>query len=333
MTAGIFACVHAAGPLEEVRMSCPTCESPDSEVVSEADRHNKPLTTRMCLGCGLVYNDPIPSDAELSDFYTNRYRVEYKGAYHPRGRQIVRNFRRVRDHFDTFGDVIRQAGFVLDVGAGSGEFLFAVAAQADAIGIEPNQSYADYCRSQLHLDVRTDELRPDLFAREQFDFIRLNHVLEHLNDPVGSLRMIAGFLKPNGVFYVEVPNIEQYSALKSTGNMFHYGHIFNFNPFTLRAAAGLAGLVEIEATRERCANTTGVFLQKTDSPWTSAQTRNRENANRVKQAIEGHFAAKPVAEKLSRLGRLKTKLQLRAGETMVSLRHKNPAEIGRAILR
>lgn len=314
-------------------MNCVLCNASENALVSERDRHGKPLATRVCNGCGLVFNDPVPSDAELSDFYTNRYRVEYKGAYHPRGRQIVRNFRRAREHMDMFGDVIRPAKSVLDVGAGSGEFLFAVASSAAGIGIEPNKGYADYCRDELSLDVRTDELRPDLFEQGQFDFIRLNHVLEHLNDPVGSLTMIARFLKPDGVFFVEVPNIEQYSALKSTGNMFHYGHIFNFNPFTLRAAAGLSGLEEIEQTKERCANTTSVFLKKAEWPWTIEEARNAENAERVRAAITGHFAPKPVSHKASRLKRLATKLKLRTGETVVSLRHKSPADIGRSILR
>ena len=314
-------------------MNCVLCNAADSELVSEKDRHGKALATRVCNGCGLVFNDPVPSDAELSDFYSNRYRVEYKGAFHPRGRQIIRNFRRARDHVDLFADVISKAQSVLDVGAGSGEFLFAISRSATGIGIEPNKGYADYCRTQLNLDVRTDELRPDLFPQEQFDFIRLNHVLEHLNDPVGSLAMIARFLKPDGVFFVEVPNIDHYSATKSTGNMFHYGHIFNFNPFTLRSAAGRAGLEEMPQTADRCANTTGVFLKKMPNTLVPEDVRNSENAVRVAAAIKQHFADKPLMHQVSRISRLFTKLKLRTGETILSLRYKSPAEMGRAILR
>lgn len=314
-------------------MNCVLCNAPDNVPVSEKDRRGKPLATRLCMGCGLVFNDPIPSSAELSDFYTHRYRAEYKGAFHPRGRQIVRNFRRTRDHMDRFSDVIQKAKNILDVGAGSGEFLFAISPNASGIGIEPNKGYADYCRNELGLDVRTDALRPDLFDGEQFNFIRLNHVLEHLNDPVGSLTMIARFLKPDGIFFVEVPNIESYSALKSVGNMFHFGHIFNFNPFTLRAAAGLAGLEEIDLTRERCANSTSVFLRKSGRHWTHEDVRNRENAEQVHAAISQHFSANPLSRKVSSIGRLVTKLKLRAEETVVSWQHKSPAEIGRIILR
>ncbi len=311
--------------------TCILCGSAESRIASDLDRHRKPLSSRVCLGCGLVFNDPVPDDAELADFYTNRYRVEYKGAYHPRGRQIVRNFHRAREHVERFADVISPAKTILDIGAGSGEFLFAVTSGAEsAIGIEPNKGYADYCRTRLGLDVRTDSLRPDLFDEARFDLIRLNHVLEHMNDPVRSLAMIARFLKPDGVFYVEVPNIEAYAVMKSRGNIFHYGHIFNFNPWTLRAAAGLAGLEEVGATSERCSGTTGVFFRKSGRTLTAEQVRNAGNAEHVAALLEDHFKGKHAPSKISRP---LLKLRLRLGETLISLLHRNPADIGRSVLR
>lgn len=310
---------------------CIVCGSHDSRIVSELDRRGKPLTTRLCMECGLVCNDPVPDDAELADFYANRYRVEYKGAFHPRGRQIVRNFRRAREHMDMFSDIIRPARAILDVGAGSGEFLFAVAPGADvAIGIEPNKGYADYCRTKLGLDVRTDSLRPDLFEEGRFDYIRLNHVLEHLNDPVRALAMIARFLKPDGVFYVEVPNIETYAVMKSRGNLFHYGHILNFNPWTLRAAAGLAGLEEVAAASDRCAGTTGVFFRKSARILEPLQARNAGNAEHLLALLEDHFKGRTAQSKIARP---LLKLRLRAGETLVSFLHRSPAAIGRRVLR
>jgi len=62
--------------------------------VSAADRHGKPLRTILNRRTGLVRNDPVPSDAELEQFYSRDYRVAYKGAAKPRKRQAFRNFRR-----------------------------------------------------------------------------------------------------------------------------------------------------------------------------------------------------------------------------------------------
>ena len=302
----------------------------DLEVVSEADRHGQPLRTVVNMQTGLVRNDPIPGDEELARFYAEDYRKAYKSAEKPRKRQIIRNFRRVAGHVAAFRDVIGATERVLDVGAGSGEFLFLTGALGkDARGIEPNRGYAEYCRDDLGLDVAAEHLRGDLFAPASFDLIRLNHVLEHLNAPVRYLEMVARWLRPGGVLYVEVPNIEVYCRTKSRDNMFHYGHIYNFNPWTLRAAAGLAGLEEAPETAERSAGTTGVFFragQRLDP----AGAVSSENGVHVCEMIRRHYAggfpegkaAKPFA-----------KLGARIEETLTGIMAGSPRDIGNRTAR
>ena len=260
------------------------------EVVSERDRRGRPLRTVLCTETGLVRNDPVPDDEELAKFYAEEYRTAYKAAERPRRRQILRNFRRVAGHVRRFRDVLEPAGRVLDVGAGSGEFVFLMRALGkEAVGIEPNRGYSAWCREELGLDVRTAHLGPGLFEAGSFDLVRLNHVLEHLNDPVKYLAMIGHWLVPGGVVYVEVPNIEEACRVKSRGNLFHYGHIWNFNPWTLRAVAGLAGLEELDATRERSAGMTGVVF-RSGLVRTTADFVNAENAARVRNMIARHYA-------------------------------------------
>ena len=301
------------------------------EVVSEKDRHGAPLRTVICMETGLVRNDPIPGDEELAKFYSEDYRTSYKGAAKPRKRQIIRNFRRVAGHIRQFRDVLDPAKKVLDVGAGSGEFAYLMTELGkDVVGIEPNAGYAAYCREDLGLDIRTAHLAPDLFEAGQFDLIRLNHVLEHLNDPEKYLSMIAQWLAPGGVLYVEVPNIETYAREKSKGNMFHYGHIFNFNPWTLRTAAALAGLDEVPETMERCRDTTGVFFRVTDRARQNIIIEDRENAEHVREMIRRHYtgdfrkgkATKPFA-----------KLGARVEETLTGLAAGSPRAIGSRVAR
>ena len=260
------------------------------EVVSERDRRGRPLRTVLCTETGLVRNDPVPGDEELAKFYSEEYRTAYKAAERPRRRQILRNFRRAAGHVRRFRDVVVPAKTVLDVGAGSGEFLFLMQALGkEAAGIEPHEGYSAWCREELGLDVRTTHLGPGLFEAGSFDLVRLNHVLEHLNDPVKYLAMIRDWLAPGGVVYVEVPNVEEACRVQARGNMFHYGHIWNFNPWTLRAVAGLAGLEELDATRRRSAGTTGVVF-RSGPVRAAADLVNVENAARVRDLIARHYA-------------------------------------------
>jgi 2-polyprenyl-3-methyl-5-hydroxy-6-metoxy-1,4-benzoquinol methylase len=298
--------------------------------VSETDRRGKPLKTVVCMETGLVRNDPVPGDDELAKFYAEDYRKDYKASEKPRKRQILRNFRRVAAHVSQFHDVLDHAQDVLDVGAGSGEFAYLMTQRGKSVtGIEPNKGYAAYCRDDLGLDVRTEHLAGDLFAPESYDLVRLNHVLEHLNDPVRYLSMIGAWLRPDGVLYVEVPNIETYAREKSKGNMFHYGHIWNFNPWTLRAVAGLAGLHELPETARRSANTTGVFFRRGEV--TSAEgLTNGENGEHVLKMIKQHYAGgfpqgkatKPFA-----------KLGARIEETLTGAMMGDPRAIGSKVAR
>lgn len=306
--------------------SCPVCGSSDAREVSDRDRRGAPLSTVLCRACGHVHNDPIPSEAELIEFYGSRYRIDYKGAAKPRGRQIARNFARVEAFWRAHADVLTGRPRMLDVGAGSGEFLFfAQGLGYEARGIEPNAGYAAYCREDLGLNVAT----ADLASLEQdstvYDFIRLNHVLEHLRDPVDALWRISAKLAPGGVLYVEVPDVFAYARLKSRGGMFHYGHISNFSPWTLRAAAARAGLAEFPDTADAMADLTAAFF--IPGPTMAVEDAvNPENAHRVAAALEAHQASSRPP--LAVLSRLVQKLVLRAGEMRLASSLSEPARIG-----
>ena len=301
------------------------------EVVSKTDRRGRPLRTVICMDTGLVRNDPVPDDAELAQFYAEDYRISYKGSRKPRRRQILRNFRRAAMYVSTYRDLLEPASRVLDVGAGSGEFAFLMRWLGKTVtGIEPNVDYAAYCRDELGLDVRTCHLAPDLFLAGQFDLIRMNHVLEHLNNPVKYLGEIANWLAPQGLLYVEVPNIEADCRSKSRGRMFHYAHIFNFNPWTLRACAGLAGLAEAPETAQKSAGTTGVFFRRDSAVAEFTKVKNLQNADNVRTLIRAHYrgafskgkAAKPIR-----------KIAVQFEESLTGMVLGSPASIGESVAR
>ncbi|MDP3896718.1 MAG: methyltransferase domain-containing protein, partial [Mesorhizobium sp.] len=166
---------------------CQLCGAHDFEVVSERDRHGGALRTVLCLGCGSVTNDPIPSDAELEAFYRSDYRTSYKGTPEPRARQIWRNFDRIERHVRANRQFYDGRSRCLDLGSGSGEFMYMAGGMGiDCIGVEPNEPYAAYARGRLGLNVLTQTLEATEFPAGQFDLIRLSHVMEHMREPVRS---------------------------------------------------------------------------------------------------------------------------------------------------
>ena len=300
---------------------CQLCGETEHVAVSRADRDGRPLHTVLCTGCGVVTNDPIPSDDELAAFYRTDYRAAYKGSVEPRKRQVWRNFRRMRAYFADHHDVLSERRTCLEIGSGSGEFLFLAKSMGlDCVGIEPNEAYAEYSRTKLGLDVRTQTIETTEFQPGSFDFIRLAQVLEHMRDPVRSLKTLRRWLSDDGIFYVEIPDLEWAAERMVKGRIFHFGHIFNFNHFTLRLAAGLAGFEELPFSRDQLGGTGRGFFRKRDGAFV-VPAEARDNASRVKAFLDAHYSRTiPRPAGSSATGRLMSIAATRVSEVVATQR-------------
>ena len=72
------------------------------------------------------------------------------------------------------------------------------------------------------------------------DLVTLFQVLEHLSDPVEDIRSMSEFLKPDGLFVIEVPDI-LFPGMR-IDHKWHDGHLYGFDWLTLEAVAAKAGL-------------------------------------------------------------------------------------------
>lgn len=97
---------------------------------------------------------------------------------------------------------------VLDYGCGNGDFL----QRAHDIGCETVGVEADPDATKIAEARGLMVLAPDDVAamgwRQRFDLITLNHVIEHLAQPVGLLRKCREWLAPGGSIFLEAPNAE-----------------------------------------------------------------------------------------------------------------------------
>ena len=159
---------------------------------------------------GMVRNGPVPTEADLEMSCAQAYRVMSKGSANPRKRQILRSSRRAREFIVVNAERLRSVETVLDVGSGTGEFVLAAKfLEKKATGLEPNIRYSAYCRDELELNVTTDFVAPDRCPSGMFDLTILSHVLEDMNDPVGSLSILWDWLAPNGLIFVAVTDIDE----------------------------------------------------------------------------------------------------------------------------
>jgi len=96
---------------------------------------------------------------------------------------------------------------LLDVGSGEGAFLAEMSrAGWEVQGVEPDATAAETARV-AGVPVVQRPLEPGLFEPGSFDAITMNHVIEHLHDPVEALRTCHDLLSPRGALWVATPNL------------------------------------------------------------------------------------------------------------------------------
>ena len=144
-------------------------------------------------------------------------------------------------------------GAVLDVGCGSGGFLFQLKkrwpADYEILGTDVSGGPLDYAESRGVAVLRGDFLEQD-FAGRKFDAVTLWAVAEHLAEPKKFLVQIHAALKPGGMCFVLVPNLRSL-AVRLLGVKYRYvytQHLNYFSAATLGRLGECAGF-EVVATR------------------------------------------------------------------------------------
>ena len=105
-------------------------------------------------------------------------------------------------------------GSILDIGAGTGDFLSVVKENGwNTIGVEPSEkAKAIAKRKGVSFVEETSELE-----NNSFDVITMWHVLEHVPNLDNQIKELKRLLKPNGSLIIAVPNFKSFDA-KQYGN-------------------------------------------------------------------------------------------------------------------
>ena len=272
-------------------INCPICLTSEKKVISKIGRDFKKLTTVICTGCGLIHSYPIPSELELKEFYEYQYRKSYKSTVKPKLKHIFRYAPHAISRIKYIKKYLKpHQNNLLDIGSGSGEFLYmAIKSGFVAKGIEPNIGYADYSKKYLNLPVINKNFDNAELTERSYDIVNLQDVLEHIPNPLFCLSFINKILKEDGILSISVPNIEFFSHSPFT--QFHYAHIYNFNPATLRAILFKSGF-EILDLNERA---TTFVAKKVRAPNAAMKLMMIENYQALiekfnNQSLTNHYA-------------------------------------------
>jgi len=140
---------------------------------------------------------------------------------------------------------------LFEIGVGSGSFLrCAHAVGFDVMGCDLSKPICARIERRFGIRMHCGNVT-ELPEQPMFDVVIMNHVLEHVSDPVGLLRDVRKRLAPDGALHVAVPNIACFEARLPGWASYEPYHLIYFTPETLRQTLEVAGfLIEQELTHE-----------------------------------------------------------------------------------
>ncbi|MET0067266.1 MAG: class I SAM-dependent methyltransferase [Candidatus Thiodiazotropha sp.] len=211
------------------------CETDDEPVLQGYDRINGlpgDYQVVRCRSCGLLRTDPRPTADTIGFYYPDDYPPYLATRISPASRRsgLKEGLRKL---LDTRAQAIPALtpGRMLEIGCASGSYLHRMSSQGwDVTGIEFSPQAAEMARRNGY-NVYTGALESVDLQQAGFDLLVGWMVLEHLHDPVASLRKLYEWAKPGAWLVVSVPNIDslefrlfkqRWHALQLPSHLYHY---------------------------------------------------------------------------------------------------------------
>lgn len=159
----------------------------------------------------MLITSPQPGENNLSRYYesedyishTDGKRSLFEKAYH-----FIKNIA-LKNKLSLINDLQKSKGNLLDIGAGTGDFLLVAKENGwKTVGIEPSE------KAKTIAQKKGVELKSNLSDLENhsFDVITMWHVLEHVPNLENQIKELKRLLKPNGSIIIAVPNFKSYDA-------------------------------------------------------------------------------------------------------------------------
>jgi 2-polyprenyl-3-methyl-5-hydroxy-6-metoxy-1,4-benzoquinol methylase len=235
-------------------IDCPLCGSDTRSVLFV--KRGYPIVR--CDDCELVFANPqVDESLVLAEYRAGSARANdlwVDVLLSERQLELDREkFEEILDELEPY----RGGGRLLDVGTSIGLFLrLALDRGWDAIGNEFGERARQVARERFGLDVTDAPLDAMGVEPASFDVVTLNSVLEHVNEPRRMLAQVRELLRPGGVLFVIVPNVDSLACrvLHERAATFDgRNHLVYFSPATLSRMLSAVGF-EVVETHTRVAS-------------------------------------------------------------------------------
>lgn len=182
-----------------------------------------------CKKCGLVYVNPRLKENKIISSYSSG--CDKKFVSQNKGREKT-----FKKSIKVLGKYAKK-GKLLDIGTAGGSFIYVAKQNGwEVYGIEPNKWLCNWGWKNYGIKINKGTLFDYKYPNNFFDMITLWDVLEHVTDPIKTLRECNRILKKDGMLLINYPDIGSIAARLMKGKWIFLlsVHLFYFNRKTIK---------------------------------------------------------------------------------------------------
>jgi len=223
--------------------SCDLCGGKGLEARYRAPSGQRGIEVFVCRDCGLVQSLPRRAHVSHRPIAVSSG-ADWGNVRYGKGFRAEAALDTIARHID-----LSTAGRCLDVGANRGVFVERLRQRvpgASVLAVEPDtrvRAAQAACPGVEWMDARIEDVP---LPQGAFDLVHCSHTLEHVASAAGVLRQLRDALSPDGLLYLEVPNIAFIGRDDVVEEWFIDKHLYHFSLRTLKNMAASAGLRPIE---------------------------------------------------------------------------------------
>jgi SAM-dependent methyltransferase len=200
----------------------------------------------------MAYASGLPTPEEFSSYYTGMSKYESAISSYASSPEDQARCETIVDMVDAA--VSDRAIAVLDIGCSTGALLaaFKQRGYADPEGLDPSPACATIAWETHGILVHTGTAADVATLPRRYGLVTLSAVLEHLLDPLQTLRGVRQVLDDDGLLFIEVPDVEGFSACaRAPFQEFSVEHINYFSTASLTSLLGAIGFTRVVLERRR----------------------------------------------------------------------------------
>jgi 2-polyprenyl-3-methyl-5-hydroxy-6-metoxy-1,4-benzoquinol methylase len=205
-----------------VNRDCPICNSSQKEklyrqkfsAISDGSLFNG-YDIVVCKNCGFGFADDIPDQAEFDRYYKRMSKYENEHQDGQVSESTLGTYQAIVQSVKAYLPNLQAR--IIDVGCATGGLLslFKHQGYSNVIGVDPSPSCAKSAQRLYGIHVYNCAVSDIPEFEAPFDFVLLNSVLEHIRDVKSSLATMRDLLTPDGLIWIEVPDVSRFANLVS----------------------------------------------------------------------------------------------------------------------